>query len=86
MGRAGLLLASVALALGVSACSEEPPRMVGATAFGAVTLDRVVQPPNAKFTRTMYATSRLSRSTMMLDMCRGPVAIDLGGDRPVLIA
>ncbi|MFI5427308.1 hypothetical protein [Aeromicrobium sp. UC242_57] len=42
--------------------------------------------PKAKFSRTMYATSTLKASTPLIDDCRGPVAIQLRGDRPVLVA
>lgn len=43
-------------------------------------------PPKAKFDRTIYATSTLERSELMLDFCRGPIAIGLGDGRPVLVA
>lgn len=43
-------------------------------------------PPKAKFIRATYVSTRLAESAKWLDACRGPIAIQLSGDRPVLVA
>jgi len=43
-------------------------------------------PPKPRFTRTTYAASDLDGALPLLDKCKGPVAVLLGADRPVLIA
>ncbi len=43
-------------------------------------------PPKAKFVRTIFATSSLKRSELMLDFCKGPIAVFVGEHRPRLIA
>jgi hypothetical protein len=66
----------------------------GPTALETATLATIAVPaqparrpaPDPRFTRTIYATSTLARSELMLDFCRGPIAVDLGDDRPVLVA
>lgn len=48
---------------------------------------RVVPPPKgARFSRAVYATTSMPGSGPLLDLCRGPVAIDLGATRPLLVA
>jgi hypothetical protein len=41
---------------------------------------------HAMFSRTTYGATQLAGSDALLDACRGPVAVDLGPDRPVLVA
>lgn len=90
-----MLAALVAVAAGVLAVtlltsgSDSPPASSGPTALQTATLDRVIKPippPKAKFTRTIFATSSLKRSELMLDFCKGPVAVFVGEHRPVLVA
>ena len=42
--------------------------------------------PVPRFTRTTYAATDLDGATALLDVCKGPVAVWLGAQRPVLIA
>lgn len=43
-------------------------------------------PPKPKFSRVTYASTVLDGSDALLDECKGPVAVRLGADRPVLVA
>jgi len=73
----------------LSSGSESPAPAPGSTALQNATLDQVVkpvEPPKAKFVRTIFATSSLKRSEFMLDICKGPIAIFVGEHRPRLIA
>ncbi|MCW2830864.1 MAG: hypothetical protein JWP31_1556 [Aeromicrobium sp.] len=84
-------LLGVTLAATLAACGDdtraepssssnlESSRLAGVTAAPQ-------PPPKARFTRAVYARSKLQQSTLMLDLCRGPIAVDLGEDRPVLVA
>ena len=68
---------------------DAPLASSGPTALQTATLDRVtkpVPPPKAKFVRTIYAASSLKRSDLMLDFCKGPIAVFVGHHRPVLVA
>lgn len=61
----------------------------GRSSIEAASLGPVGEPaelPTPKFTRTMYAAADLAESDPVLDICRGPVAIDVGDNRPVLVA
>ena len=86
------LVAVATVALGVillSPGADTPPAPTGPTALQTATLDQVskpVPPPKAKFVRTIYATSSLKRSELMLDFCKGPIAVFVGEHRPRLIA
>ena len=88
----GALIASAAAVVGltlVTSGSDSPPAVSGSTALQTATLGQVgkaVSPPKAKFVRTIFATSSLKRSELMLDFCRGPIAVDVGDHRPVLVA
>jgi hypothetical protein len=65
------------------------PATTEPTAIQTTTLDQVtrqVPPPKAKFVRTIFATSSLKRSEVMLDFCKGPIAVFVGEHRPVLVA
>ena len=42
--------------------------------------------PDARFTRAVMGPTTMPGSGVMLDLCRGPVAIDLGDTYPLLIA
>lgn len=46
----------------------------------------VFEPPEPLYTRTMSAATKLKTVYQELNKCRGPVAVDLGGNRPVLVA
>jgi hypothetical protein len=87
-----LLLAGAAVLL-LTSGSGSTSVASGPTALETATLATIAAPaqparpaPDPKFTRTIYATSTLARSELMLDFCRGPIAVDLGHDRPVLVA
>jgi hypothetical protein len=85
--RIGRVLAACALLVLVVSCASHAP--VPSRSLEFATLDpvkRVTSPPDADVRRSVYATSRLSPSPMLLNLCRGPIAIDLGPDRPVLVA
>lgn len=78
----------VGLTLLVSGSDSLPDRS-GPTAIQAATLDRAtkpVLPPKVKFVRTIFASSSLQHSDLMLDFCKGPIAVDVGDHRPVLVA
>lgn len=47
---------------------------------------RVVPPPAPRFSRTIYAATTMPASDPLIDACKGPVAIDLGDTRPLLVA
>jgi len=91
-----MLAALVAVATAVlvvtllaSGSGSDTPASTGPTALQTATLDRVVKPvppPKAKFVRTIYATSSLKHSEVMLDFCKGPIAVFVGENRPRLIA
>lgn len=69
--------------------SDAPPASSAPTAIQTATLDQIttpVTPPKAKFVRTIFAASSLQRSEIMLDFCKGPIAVDVGDHRPVLVA
>lgn len=70
--------------------SDPPPTSSGPTALQTATLGLVVTesvpPPKPEFVRTIFATSTLKRSEFMLDFCKGPIAVDVGEGRPVLVA
>lgn len=90
---AGLAAAAVAvvavIALTTDSESDAPSTASGPSALQTASLEQIRKPvpvPDAKFTRTIYATSTLARSELMLDFCRGPIAIDVGDHRPVLVA
>jgi hypothetical protein len=81
--------AVLAATLLTSGSDSSPAASSGPAALQAATLDQVsrpVPPPKAKFVRTIYATSSLKHSEVMLDFCKGPIAIFVGYDRPVLVA
>jgi hypothetical protein len=42
--------------------------------------------PKPKFIRTMYAATQLAGAADKLDACHGPIAVELGAGRPVLVA
>lgn len=50
------------------------------------TVAPVVEPPKAKFTRTIWTSTKLAEIDAALDLCRGPVSSDLGDGEPVFIA
>jgi hypothetical protein len=85
----------VAVAL-LTAGSAAPRASSGLTSLQVATLDDVTwpapkslplpSPKTTKFTRTIFATSTLERSELMLDFCRGPIAIALDGRDTVLVA
>ena len=85
---AGTTVLVAVLALGWGTPSPTPPA-AGSTSFETASIDTVTRPtptPVAKFTRTIWASTTLNRSELMLDFCRGPISIDLGDARPVLVA
>jgi hypothetical protein len=43
------------------------------------------KPEGPKFDRTMYASTQLAGSAAALDACKGPVAVDVGEEHPVLV-
>jgi hypothetical protein len=69
--------------------SESPASPSAPTALESATLDQVTRltaPPKARFVRTIFATSSLKRSELMLDFCKGPIAVFVGHHRPRLVA
>ena len=81
-------IAVVAVTL-LSSGSDSPPASTGPAALQTASLDQVskpVPPPKAKFVRTIFATSSLESSELMLDFCKGPIAVFVGHHRPVLVA
>ena len=85
----GVSAAAVFAVTQLTSTSDAPPASSGPTALQIASLGRVtkpVPPPKAKFVRTIYAASSLKHSELMLDFCKGPIAIDLSPGRPVLVA
>ncbi|VXB69146.1 hypothetical protein [Aeromicrobium sp. 9AM] len=88
------LVAVATVALGVTLLSsgsgsDTPVASSGPSALQTASLDQVskpIPPPKAKFVRAIYATSSLERSELMLDFCKGPIAVFVGDHRPRLIA
>ena len=69
--------------------SASRPASSAPTALESATLDRVtkpIPPPKPKFVRTIFAASNLKQSDLMLDFCKGPIAVFVGAHRPVLVA
>lgn len=73
--------------------ADDAPAPKATTAFGSAQLPRVeaVEPPEpdlpeAKYARTMFASTTLDGVDGWLDRCGGPVAVDVGDDRPTLIS
>lgn len=89
-GLAVVVAAAAAVVTLTSASDTEAPSVAqGPSVLQTVRFDPLGKPvpvPKAKFTRTIYATSSLARSELMLDFCRGPIAVDVGDHRPVLVA
>lgn len=44
------------------------------------------EPPKAKFSRTIWTSTKLAEIDPALDQCRGPVSADLGDGEPVFVA
>jgi hypothetical protein len=89
VGQIGRALAACALLVLVASCAGQATDRPGSMSMASATLDpvkRVTSPPDADVSRTTYATSRLGPAPMLLNLCHGPIAIDLGADRPVLVA
>ncbi|MDQ3157261.1 MAG: hypothetical protein M3Q98_11130 [Actinomycetota bacterium] len=83
-----LVIGAVALVFGGQTQTE--PR--SASQFERVSLPFVnapVQPPpapKAKFTRTIWTSTKLNAIDAALDQCRGPVSADLGEGEPIFVA
>jgi hypothetical protein len=89
------LVAVVGIALALGACSAGgPPAATGPSHLETASLSSpaparsapLAKAPKPKYTRAIYASVRLAGSSVMLDACHGPIAIDLGEARPVLVA
>lgn len=83
MKRLAIAASVVGLLVG---CSTAPTDAPAAVPQSSPSVAAPATPPPAKFTRTMFAASTLQGSTDLIDRCQGPVAIQLRGDRPVLVA
>src|SRR4051794_27253318 len=73
----------------LTSSSDTPPESSAPAALQTATLGTVtkpIPPPKAKFVRTIFATSTLKESALMLDFCKGPIAVELSAGRPVLVA
>lgn len=55
------------------------------SSFGAI-MPAVFKPPKPEFTRVMYAAATIKTVDKQIDKCRGPIAVNLGSSRPVLVA
>lgn len=89
MRRTSCAAVGAALALLAAACSGRDVPTHGTSHLESARLgevQRVADPPKARFTRTTVAATSLADSTTALDACAGPVAVQLGDDRPVLVA
>ena len=80
-----LLLAAVAAGTFVAVRPADVPRVSAPTpaAIEAAVLELAVAP---RFTRVVQAATSMPGSQRLLDQCQGPVAIDLGGTHPTLVA
>ena len=91
MGRLMVLLAGVAALLAVLSFSGETtasaslPSSLQTASIPSVSAPPVKVPP-PRFTRTMYAATQMAGAGVMLDACHVPIAVDLVGNWPVLIA
>lgn len=86
MKRLAVAAAVLGLLAGCSAAPSAPSDVPASVPRPSPTIETPVPPPPAKFSRTMFAASTLKQSTDLIDQCRGPVAVQLRGDRPVLVA
>jgi hypothetical protein len=85
----GVVAASLGVMLAISSVSSEtvasPPSSLQTASIPTISRPPVVV-PKPRFTRTMYAATQLAGAGAMLDACRGPIAVLLGVEQPVLIA
>ena len=86
-----VLVVAAAAVLGVTLLNpgSEPPDSWGPTGLQGTTLAPVSKPqppPKARFVRTIFATSTLEHSELMLDFCKGPVAVPVRGGRSIIVA
>jgi hypothetical protein len=90
MRRVMVLLTGITALLAVLSFSSHttatasPPTSLQTASIPAVAKPVVV--PKPKFTRTMYATTKLAGAADMLDACKGPIAVNVGAGQPVLVA
>lgn len=84
-----LLLAALLTSCSPVEVSTGPSHLESAT-FSSLAQPRpqqkLTEPPEPRFTRAIYASVKLAGSSVMLDACHGPIAIDLGDTRPMLVA
>lgn len=95
MKRVIMALAGMALLVGAFVTQTPTATPVASVSGGSsiedahlvtLTRTRTLPLPKAKFTRTMYAAAELKSHTTFLDVCHGPIAVDLGERNPVLVA
>ena len=90
MRRVMVLLAGIAALLAVLSFSSHttatasPPSNLQTASIPVITGQVMV--PKPKFSRTMYATTKLAGAADMLDACGGPIAVNVGAGQPVLVA
>ena len=84
------LLVGVAMALIMTKPNPQESHLD--SRFGSAGLPIIAAPetpaplPKAKFSRTIWTSTKLAEIDAALDRCRGPVSADLGDGEPVFIA
>lgn len=84
--RAMRLTIATALLVTVAGCGSVADNPAGDLRRFEPKSPLVLNPPEPLFTRTMFAAATLKTVEEEIDKCRGPVAVDLGSHRPVLVA
>lgn len=94
MRRLVLVLAGLGLVAGgafvVTRPDPAPNVAVGPTSIQTAHLPALTVPepkvPEVAFTRSVMGPTSMSGSDALLDLCQGPVGIELGGEHPLLVA
>ncbi len=86
MRRLIVLLAGLVVLVGLVAVTHSPAATQLSQLEKSALAEIPIPPPEPRFTRTTYAATNLDGATALLDTCKGPIAVYLGAQRPLLIA
>jgi hypothetical protein len=88
-----LVLVAAAVAGYLVLRPTDAPPAAGPAAIQTAQIDQLAVPepepakvPEPEFTRTMFAATDIDGYSAVLDACRGPIAVDLGSENPVLVS
>lgn len=82
-----IVLVAGLVALVAVAVTAQSPASTPSSQLEQTSLAEIARPaPEPRFTRTTYAATDLDGATALLDVCKGPIAVFLGVNRPTLIA